>query len=94
VIIDNFDFVSVPLTPHKANPPLIVNTNTALALAIAFQPFEPIAGQCRKRWQIRRRVEHIQFPKRLSFDGSEPPHGFPAEKALRIGASKGLDHSS
>jgi hypothetical protein len=34
--------------PLKADTPLIVHADAVLALAIALQRFEPVAGQCRQ----------------------------------------------
>lgn len=45
MIIDNLDLLGVPIVPTKANPPLIVDTNTMLALAIPSQGLKPIAGR-------------------------------------------------
>jgi hypothetical protein len=84
----------VTLAPCKANAPLVVDADAVLALAIALQALQSVSGQRRKRSQVRRRVEHIQFSKRLTFHGPEAPHGFPAEKALGVGASEEPDHRS
>jgi len=94
VVIDDFDLVRVGFFPFKANAPLVVNTDAALAPTIALQVLESVSRQSRKRPQVRRGVQHIQFSKRLTFYGPEPPNPFPAEKGLGVGASKGPDHRS
>ena len=43
VIIDDLDLVSVAITPYKTDPPLIVDSNAVLALAIAGEFLEPIS---------------------------------------------------
>jgi hypothetical protein len=49
MIVDNFNARGPRRTagPLEADSPLIVDANTELALAIATQRLEPIAGQCR-----------------------------------------------
>jgi hypothetical protein len=92
VVIHDLDSIGVPVASRKANPPLVVDADTVLALAISFQALQPVSRQHRKRSDIRRRVEHVQFPKRLALNGLEPAYGFPAEEALGIGAAKRPDH--
>jgi len=50
MIIDNFDtrWTQCSGLPFKRDPPLIVNANTELALAIATESLEAISGQSRK----------------------------------------------
>jgi len=93
VIIHDLDLESVPFAPRKTNPPLVVNTDAVLALSIAFQSLQSVSGQCRERSEIRRCVEHVQFPKGLALDGLEPANGFSTEEALGISASEGPDHT-
>jgi len=53
VIIDNLDLIGVSISKLKANPVTVVDSNTVLALAIAFQRFQSISG---------RRGQIAQFP--------------------------------
>src|SRR5437016_5880741 len=50
VIIDNLDVcrASRSVRPLKEDAPLIIHADAVLALAIACQRFEPVAGQCRQ----------------------------------------------
>jgi hypothetical protein len=81
VVIHDLDFIGVPVAPLKANPPLVVDADTVLALAIAFQAFQPVSQQQRKRSDIRRGVEHVQFPQGLALNGLKPAYSFSAEEA-------------
>jgi hypothetical protein len=45
VIVDDFNGVRPGLRPAKANPPLVVDADTVLPLAVAFQGFKVIAGR-------------------------------------------------
>jgi hypothetical protein len=47
VVVDDLDAgpARSPTRPFEADPPLIVDANAVLALAISLQRLEPIAGQ-------------------------------------------------
>jgi len=94
VVINDFDFIGMPLAPGKANAPLIVDTDAVLTVTITLKLLKPIARQGRKCAQIGGSVEHIQFSQRLPLDGPEALYYFPAEEALGVRTSKGPDHLS
>jgi len=79
VVIHNLDFICVSLAPYKANPPLVVQADAALPLPLSPQSFQSVSRERRQRPEIRRGVKHVQFPKRLPFNGLEPANRFPAE---------------
>jgi hypothetical protein len=45
MIVHDLDIQRVIGAPAKAHPPLVVDPNAVLALAIALQCFEPVAGR-------------------------------------------------
>lgn len=49
------------LRPLKADPPLLIDADTVLPLAIAFQRFQSIAGQTRQVPKINGSLQAIQF---------------------------------
>ena len=64
MIIDNFNIVRVTPVPFETNPPLIIDPNTVLILAISMKPFKPIR---RRYQQIVKRdcaIQHSQFTER------------------------------
>jgi len=52
-IIGELNIVCVSASPGKADPPLVVYTNTVASRSVALQRFEPVA---------RRRAKVIKFP--------------------------------
>jgi hypothetical protein len=94
VIVHNLDFEGVAFAPNETDPPLVINAYAELPLPFAFQGLQPVPWQARQRSQVRRCVEHVQFPKSLPFDRFESPHRLPMEKALCVVAAEGPDHSS
>jgi hypothetical protein len=45
MIIDDFDIPGFAISPHQTDPPLIVDSNAALTLAVAVQRFQTVAGR-------------------------------------------------
>jgi hypothetical protein len=42
VVVDNFDVFGMPVAPEKANPPLTVDPNRELTLAIALESLKAV----------------------------------------------------
>src|SRR5262245_46232204 len=45
VVVGDFDFVRIVLSPDKANPPPVVDSDRVLAAPITFQGFEAVRGR-------------------------------------------------
>ncbi len=63
--------------PLKANPPLIVNANAVLALAVAYQRFKTVPRQCGKVPKRRSRFHTVKLQARGSFKYGECLDPFP-----------------
>jgi len=63
--------------PLKANPPLIVNANAVLALAVAYQRLKTVPRQCSKVPQRRGRFHTVKLQARGSFKSREWLDPFP-----------------
>jgi hypothetical protein len=77
VVIHNLDFIRVPVTPRKANAPLVIDADAVLALPIAFQALQSVSRQRRERSDIRRRVKYVELAKSLAFNRLESACAFP-----------------
>jgi len=66
MVIDNFDVdrAGCAVGPLKANPPLVIDTDAILALPIALQCFQPVAGQGGEIFQTGRRLCTIYAARR------------------------------
>jgi hypothetical protein len=93
VVVHDFHFVSITGAPRKAEAPLIVDANAVLALAIAAQFLQPIAWNGGELIKSRRCVQGLQLAEGRTLDRPEPPYGLAIEKALRIGAPEGPNHT-
>src|ERR1700690_1300260 len=79
VIVDNF-YVRRPrgpVCPFKADSPLIVNANAVLALAIARQGFEAVAGERREIPNRGGSLHTVELQARGSFESRESLDPFP-----------------
>jgi hypothetical protein len=61
VIVDNLDFVGIPVSPLETDAPLIIDTNAMLAQPIAYQFFQAIGWRASQVLQRSGVVEHAQF---------------------------------
>jgi hypothetical protein len=61
VVINDFDFVRIVLSPDKANPPLVVESDRVLTAPIALQRFEAVRRRNTQVLEPLRIVQEAQF---------------------------------
>ena len=61
MIVDDLNVPGFAVAPHKTDPPLIVNSNAALTLAVAVQSLQTIAGRYSQIVELLRRVDRKQL---------------------------------
>jgi len=61
MIVDDLNVPGFAIAPHKTDPPLIVNANAALTLAVAVQSLQTIAGGHTQIVELLRRVDRKQL---------------------------------
>lgn len=71
MVIDYLNLFRVAFIPHEAKPPLIVDTDAVLSLAVAFQCFKSIATQSGQVLQRCRGVQYFQTPLGLGREACE-----------------------
>src|SRR5438067_12884431 len=64
VVVNDFDFVRIVLSPDKANPPSVVDSDRVLAAPIALQGFEAVRGRYTQVLEPPRVVQDTQLPQR------------------------------
>ena len=79
MVIDNLHIVRIPVAPHEADPPLIVNPNAVLALAVAAQCFQPVASGSGEIEEGMRDMHQLKLSQSRALDGFEAPYGIPLE---------------
>jgi hypothetical protein len=78
--------------PEKTESPTIIDPYTMLALAVAFQRFQPIAPNRAKVNQSSRGIEPAESLPRLVFDGSKPPARITFVNRAGLFATEGMNH--
>jgi hypothetical protein len=91
---NDLDLVRIAVLPAKADPPLIVETNTVLPDPIALELLEPVARRDTKVLEGLGGVHGSQFPQH---DASEigwiSADRLPVEEARSIPVAEALDHA-
>jgi hypothetical protein len=91
VIVNDLDVLSAIVSPNEANPPLSVDADAVLPLAIVFECFESVA---RRNFQVIENfgpVQLSQLPKCRTFNVHPALHPLAFEECLRIAALEALD---
>jgi|KBSSwiStaDraftv2_1062776.scaffolds.fasta_scaffold15201_5 hypothetical protein len=93
MIVNDLDLVRVTISPPKADPPLIVDANTVLPDAIAFELLEAVPRRHPEIVQRFGRVHGDQFaqhrPQELS---GIAPNALALEQGFGIPIGEALDH--
>lgn len=63
MIIDDFNFVSVPISPPKTNSPPVIDSNAVLASTITLECFQPIPGRHAEVIKTLGRVQLNKLPQ-------------------------------
>jgi hypothetical protein len=94
MIIDDLDIDGTGGTfrPFEANPPLVIDADAVLALAVALERFEPIAGQSGKVFQTRRGFEPVESDFGLSPKAGKLPNVLTIGKTLGFSVPVIDDH--
>ena len=95
MIVYDFDVVGVILVPAETDAPLIINSNTVLAFAIAGQRLQSISRRQAQKGQLHGSIDQLEFTQSPLTDVSRNlPNKFPLPKLGRGRFGKGLDHES
>jgi hypothetical protein len=91
VVIDDFHIVGTIVSPHKTDPPLIVDTDAVLPGPISSQGFQAIARGNPKILQARRHCQLSELAQRCPLNVDPTSNALATEESGRVGTSEGLD---
>jgi hypothetical protein len=74
VVIDNFNTPDTVCLPHETYPPLVIDADAVLPLAVVLQCLQPVSGRHSQAVQLRGSVQLKQLATRNSFDIPESGH--------------------
>ena len=92
VIIGDFNFIRSVSFPEKTNPPLTVNPDAVLPDPICFQHLQPVSWWGEQILEIRRVIEHREFPFSNLLEVGEFPHHLSCKELLRLFVPKTSNH--
>jgi hypothetical protein len=93
MIVNDLNLVRVPIRPPKADPPLVVDANTVLPGAIAFELLEPVSGRHPQIVQRFSRVQSDQLAQHRSQEvGGIASHALTPEQGFGVPVGESLDH--
>jgi len=94
MVVNNFHFVCIPITPQKTDSPLIVDANAVSSPPIPHQTFQPITRRYAQLADVRGGVKQDQFPLGPTPDRKwQPTRPLPSKDPFRIAITETLDHA-
>jgi len=92
MIIDDLHVPCRAVAPDEAHPPLIVDADAPLALAVAFQGFQPVVRRNAQRVNALGGVQHLELPDRHLCDIGEAGYPLALKQGPGLFGSEPLDH--
>ncbi len=92
MIVDDFYFVGIAITPDKADSPLVIDSDTVLPFSASFERFNTVAWKYSKVAKRYGSGEHFELAPGNSLDGTKSPGRPEMEKGFRLLAAKALNH--
>lgn len=92
MVVDHFNLMGVAVSPHEADPILIVDPYAVLPPPISIQRLEMVPRKSTEVIETMRCVHLNQLALHDPGDGPEPAGGIAEEKSLRVPTPKGSDH--
>ena len=93
VVVDDFDFIGMIVSPFKTDAPLVVDADTILTASVAAQSLKPIARRVCQISEGHGPVKGADLAKDDTLDRSELPAVKPAEYLLCVSVPKGANHT-
>jgi hypothetical protein len=92
VVINNFNARGIASRPDKAYPPLVIDADAVLALAVALQSLKFVIGRHPQIIEPGCPVQHLQLALRYRPDVHKPGNCLASKHGLGIGAIETSDH--
>lgn len=92
MIISNFNFVRIAISPQKADAVLLIDANRMLAFATSLERLKRVSRRRLKIANIPRIVEHNELATRDAFERDKASDALPIPEALGIAVAEASDH--
>jgi hypothetical protein len=93
MVIDNFDICCSFAIPPETNPPLLVDPDTVLPVAIAAKFFQPVRGQPGEVFEPCGGLQNGDSPPCLIREALEGADPFSGDEFARLLIGAAFDHS-
>jgi hypothetical protein len=93
VIVRHFDIVGIAVGEPEADPPLVVDGDGVVSLAVSAEPVKAVARRSPEIVQACRQIDVLELPSRSPQDiRRQPPRPTRCEERFGVLVRKGLDH--
>jgi len=92
MIVHDFDFIRVAISPNEADPPFFIDADRMLPLPIASQSFQLITWRGSKDTELRCSMKLQQFSQGYAFKGAEALGVMILKQRFSVPGAKALDH--
>jgi len=93
MVINNLDIFCTCVRPTKAQPKLVVHTNTVLPVTVTLQQLEPVSRRYTEIVKSARDLQLTELASRHRFDVRKPLNPPTVRKGFRLGTPKRYDHT-
>jgi hypothetical protein len=94
MVINDLDLVDISLSPGEANPPLVIDPDIMLPLAVAFQSLKPVAWRNLQVLEKFGAMEIQELPPRDSLKVPKARDIQVSKQNFSVPGSKGANHAS
>ena len=94
MVIHNLNVICVPVTPMKADSPLIVDANAVLPLSVSMQRFKAVSGRPSQVPQLGSYIQLAKLSLSDALDAAKPFHRLSRVKLFRFLRPEGLNHTT
>ncbi len=94
MLIDDFRFIGITVTPNEADSPLLVDSDRMLTVSFAAQSLQMISWRRSENTQMRSSMSFEQLSHGDPLEGSEALAVMVVKKLVRFFRAKALNHFS
>ena len=94
MVIRNLDVVSIAVTPHEADAPLVVGSDAVLSRPLAFELFESVGRWDAQGIQLSNGLDYCELTRGDALNVLGDSSGkLSLEDSLGLAVTKGLNHN-
>jgi hypothetical protein len=93
MMVDDLDFVCVPISPQEAEPKSIVDSDAVLSVPVALESLQAVAGEEGQVLESMSRVQLLELPLSDPGHRSESPRNVTAQERIGILVTERPNHA-